>query len=78
MNVLVTDRLPQVQDSDRPLLRTVIVYPWKMTWMDCRKRWGAAVETTAANKGRTFYSYTNRRLDVLVDQTGNVISFGLY
>ena len=60
------------------LLRSVFVYPWKMTWTDCRKMWGANVQSTQANKGRIFHSYVNRRLDVLVDPSGNVISLGLY
>ncbi len=60
------------------LLRTVFVYPWKMRWQECRHLWGAQVQSTEANKGRTFYSYVNRRLDVLVDAAGNVISLGLY
>ena len=60
------------------LLRTVLVYPWKMKWDDCQKQWGTKVRSTEANKGRTFHSYLNRRLDVLVDRGGNVISFGLY
>jgi hypothetical protein len=60
------------------LLRTVFVYPWKMSWDDCRKQWGANVQSTEANKGRIFHSYVNHRVDVLVDRTGNVISFGLY
>jgi hypothetical protein len=30
------------------------------------------------NKGRIFYSYVNRHLDVLVDQDGKVISLGVY
>jgi hypothetical protein len=64
--------------KDTGLLRSVFVYPWKMTWADCRKLWGANVQSTPANKGRIFHSYQNRRLDVLVDQTGKVISFGLY
>jgi hypothetical protein len=64
--------------KDSGLLRTVFVYPWKMTWQECRRVWGANVHSTQANKGRTFYSYVNRRLDVLVDQTGIVISLGLY
>jgi hypothetical protein len=59
-------------------LRTVFVYPWKMTWKECRKLWGANVTSTEANKGRTFYSYVNRHLDVLVDPTGNVVSLGMY
>lgn len=64
--------------KDTGLLRSVFVYPWKMTWSDCRKLWGANVQSTPANKGRIFYSYVNRRLDVLVDRSGNVISLGLY
>jgi hypothetical protein len=64
--------------KDTGLLRSVFVYPWKMTWAECRKLWGANVQSTPANKGRIFHSYVNRRLDVLVDQTGKVISFGLY
>lgn len=64
--------------KDTGVLRTVFVYPWKMNWRDCRSLWGANVHSTKANKGRTFYSYVNRRLDVLVDSSGTVISLGLY
>jgi len=64
--------------KDSGVLRTVFVYPWKMSWQECRKLWGGTVHSTQANKGRTFYSYVNRRLDVLVDGSGNVISLGLY
>ncbi len=60
------------------LLRTVFAYPWKMRWQECRRLWGAQVQSTEANRGRTFYSYIDRRLDVLVDAAGNVISLGLY
>lgn len=59
-------------------LRSVFVYPWKMTWTECRKLWAGTVQSTPAKKGRTFHSYVNRRLDVLVDPAGNVISLGLY
>jgi len=59
-------------------LRGVFVYPWKMTWQECRRTWGAKVRSTGANKGQTFYSYLDRRLDVLVDPAGKVISLGLY
>ncbi len=60
------------------LLRTVFVYPRSMTWEECRKLWGAKVAATGANNGRTFYSYLNRHLDVLVDPAGKVVSLGLY
>jgi hypothetical protein len=59
-------------------LRTVFAYPQNLTWQEARRKWGSRVNETAANKGRRFYSYVDRRLDVLVDSTGHVISFGLY
>lgn len=59
-------------------LRTVFVYPWDMTWEECQRLWGAEVLPAKSNKGRTFYSYANRRLDVLVDAEGKVVSLGLY
>ena len=59
-------------------LRTVFAYPNQMTWEDCRKIWGGNVNTTPAKNGRTFYSYLNRKMDVLVDRGGKVISLGLY
>ena len=65
-------------EADTGLLRTVFVYPWRMTWADCRRLWGARVNTTTTEKGRSFHSYLNRRLDVLVDPDGKVISLGLY
>lgn len=64
--------------KDTGLLRTVFVYPWKLSWAECRRNWGGKVQSSGANKGRTFYSYVDRRLDVLVDASGNVISLGLY
>ncbi|HWC99153.1 MAG TPA: hypothetical protein VG456_20485 [Candidatus Sulfopaludibacter sp.] len=65
-------------DGETGALRTVFVYPWKMTWLDCRRIWGANVSAAEAPKGRKFYSYLNKRVDVLVDSTGKVISIGLY
>ena len=47
-------------------------------WTDCRRVWGANVTATTAAKGRKFYSYLNRRMDILVDTGGKVISVGLY
>ena len=59
-------------------LRTVYGYPPKLTWKKCQELWGSKFESADAKEGRTFYSYLNRRLDVLVDPNGNVISLGLY
>jgi hypothetical protein len=67
-------------DFDRKsgTLRTVFVYPPRLTWQECRRVWSGPVAAADAAQGRKFYSYTNRRLDVLVDQTGKVISLGWY
>ncbi len=65
-------------DKKSGQLRTIFVYPLQMTWLQCRKTFGANVRATPANKGRIFYSYLNRRMDVLVDQGGKVISLGMY
>lgn len=76
-----TGRYKEVEldfDQETGLLRTLFVYPNSMTWLECRKAFGANVRSTQANKGRTFYSYLDRRLDVLVDSTGKVISLGMY
>ena len=59
-------------------LRTVFVYPPRLTWQQCRRLWNGPVSAADAARGRKFYSYTHRRLDVLVDPTGNVISLGWY
>lgn len=59
-------------------LRSVFVYPPRMSWQECRATFGANVARTDAGKGRSFLSYRDRRLDVLVDAAGNVISLGIY
>ena len=59
-------------------LRTVFVYPPRLTWQECRRLWNGPVSAADAAQGRKFYSYSNRRLDVLVDPAGNVISLGWY
>jgi hypothetical protein len=67
-------------DFDRATgaLRTVFVYPPHLTWQDCRKLWAGPFTAADAQQGRMFYSYTNRRLDVLVDAAGKVVSLGWY
>lgn len=65
-------------DRGTGFLRTVFAYPRELSWSECRRTFGAQVTTTQANQGRMFHSYVNRRLDVLVDSTGRVISLGLY
>ena len=65
-------------EAETGMLRTVFAYPFRLTWMDCRRVWGSNVTATTAAEGRKFYSYLNRRMDVLVDTSGKVISVGLY
>jgi len=65
-------------DQQSGALRTVFVYPPRLTWQDCRRLWNGPVAAADVPQGRKFYSYTNRRLDVLVDPTGQVISLGWY
>ncbi len=64
--------------AETGLLRSVFVYPYQMTWSEAQRMWGTNVSSAQANKGRTFYSYLNRRLDVLVEPDGKIISLGLY
>jgi len=76
-----TGRYKQLEldfDRETGLLRTLFAYPQSMSWQDCRHEFGVNVRSTQANKGRTFYSYLDRRLDVLVDSAGKVISLGMY
>ena len=63
-------------DLQTGTLRTVFVYPPRLSWQQCRRQWSGPVAAADAGRGRKFYSYTNRRLDVLVDPAGEVISLG--
>src|SRR3954447_1656759 len=65
-------------DRQSGLLRTVFVYPPRLTWEECHRLWSGPVSAADAAQGRKFYSYSNRRLDVLVDPAGKVISLGWY
>jgi hypothetical protein len=65
-------------DSKTGALRTVFVYPPRLTWKEVHHRWNGEVSVADAQQGRTFYSYVHRRMDVLVDSQGKVISLGLY
>jgi hypothetical protein len=65
-------------DSKTGTLRTVFGYPPRLTWPEVRRRWSGEVTAADAQQGRKFYSYANRRMDVLVDPAGKVISLGLY
>jgi hypothetical protein len=65
-------------DRQTKTLRSAFIYPWRMTWNECRELWGNEVNATVLANGNIFRSYLNRRLDVLVDKTGTVINLGIY
>ena len=65
-------------DRETGNLRTVFVYPPRLTWQECRRLYAGPFTSADARQGRMFYSYTNRRLDVLVDASGKVVSLGWY
>src|SRR5581483_3220896 len=60
------------------MLTNVFVYPWSMTWEQCKQLWGEKTKTIKNTDGTRFYMYKNRRLNVLVNRDGSVISFGVY
>lgn len=59
-------------------IRTVFAYPRRMLWSECLRLWGPGAMAANARKGRIFYSYAERRVDVLVEPSGKVVSLGLY
>jgi hypothetical protein len=59
-------------------LSTIFIYPWHMTWRDCRELWGDDANATRVANESTFRSYRDRRLDVLLDRDGMVINLGVY
>jgi len=56
----------------------IYLYPARMTWDDCRKLWGDQVNVVKNTDGTTSNNYKSRRLNVLLDKRGDVISIGIY
>lgn len=76
-----TERYRQFEllfDRQTRMLRAVYIYPWQMTWSECRELWGDDVNTTQVANGNLFHSYRTRHLDVLVDKSGHIINLGIY
>ena len=76
-----TGRYQQLEldfDATSGHLRSVFAYPANLTWTQCHRLWAGKVNASLAKKGRKFYSYVDRKLDVLVDPAGKVISLGWY
>ena len=65
-------------DRKTKKLHSAFIYPWRMTWSQCRDLWGEEVNTTKVANGNIFRSYLTRRLDVLADKSGAVINLGIY
>jgi hypothetical protein len=65
-------------DKATKKLLNVYAYPFSMTWRQCRQLWGGDVQVTRNRDGTRYYSYRNRRLNIYIDQYGNVISLGVY
>ena len=65
-------------DRKTKKLHSAFIYPWRMTWSECRDLWGEEVNTTNIGNGNIFRSYLTRRLDVLADKSGAVINLGIY
>jgi hypothetical protein len=64
-------------ESDR-VLRSVRLVPFSMTWEQCKAIWGEDVSAKTYESGNVLYSYRDRRLDVLVNNLGQVLKIGLY
>lgn len=76
-----TDRYREFEllfDRKTKKLQSAFIYPWRMTWNECRDLWGEEVNTTTFANGNIFRSYLTRRLDVLADKSGAVINLGIY
>ena len=65
-------------DRGSGALRTVFIYPWKMTWKECVELWGEDAGSTRNPDGTEFRAYRTRNLDVLLEADGAVISLGVY
>jgi hypothetical protein len=65
-------------DSKTKRMVGVYLYPRKMTWEDCKRLWGDNVRIIKNQDGSEFRNYTDRHLNVYLDDRGNVISLGVY
>ena len=65
-------------DRNTTKLETIYAYPWDMTWEQCRKLWGDNARKMKNPDGTRFYSYRDRRINVLLSEQGKVINLGIY
>ena len=59
-------------------LENIYMYPWNMSWDQCKQLWGSNIRITKNPDGTKFYSYKDRKINVLVTRQGQVQSIGLY
>jgi hypothetical protein len=65
-------------DVQTKRLVNVYIYPWMMTWDDCKKLWGENVNVVRRADGTKFYVYKDRRINVYSSKDNHVINLGLY
>lgn len=65
-------------DRQTKTLQTFYVYPWNMTWEQCKRLWGDDVIMKKNPDGTRHYTYKNRRVNVYCSKDGKVISYGVY
>jgi hypothetical protein len=59
-------------------MTNMFVYPFNLTWDQCKKIWGDNVKHVKNADGTHMYIYQNRRLNVLTDKDSKVLNFGIY
>ncbi len=59
-------------------MEKIFVYPWRMSWDDCKRTWGEDVTLDRMDGGRKMYHYKNRRISVLVDKAGQVVNYSVF
>ncbi len=67
-----------VFDKQTNVLASVYIYPWNLTWNQCKQVWGDNVKSTKNADGSRFYVYRNKHLNVYASNDGKIISLGLY
>jgi hypothetical protein len=65
-------------DVKTKLLTNLYGFPWDMSWEQCKSLWGENARLMRNANGTKFYLYRDRKLNVLLDKSGKVISLGAY
>jgi Trypsin-like peptidase domain len=65
-------------DVKTKLISNLYGFPWDMSWEQCKSLWGENASLKRNANGTKFYLYRDRKLNVLLDKSGKVISLGVY